>query len=459
MILEKQIILDNVMLKTSPRLKKFSLQFLPESLLEISKNKNFTYKCQKLKSAYLVDIVHNLLLKYYFKKENSFTLSSLILKDKYGYLYNYYIDYLKDNNIIRMEKNYLKGSSSRIYSLNVDVINSNILRYQNSDKVLLKKYLTKHLQYELDRNDLIKKSIKKRLISDLYSVKIEFERSIFYLDSLKMDDVDIYNRNKYSVEAINQKHIFYHFDSYGRMHTNFTILKSFIRKNCLMIDGEETCELDIKNSQPLFLSKLIKECNLDMVNSDEFKIFSTLVKNGNYYQYLIDNLKLKGKEEAKNLTYKVLFGQNRINSKPDKLFSILPLSKERKDNAKAPNSFENNTFAAGTILTEEVTSQWRSMFTSSEKALQFIDEYIPGATPASRIRNFALLLWVPKTWYKDTLWKEVDKWSRGNARICPPNEINDKWVAIGYSDSNWTIYQEDKTYSMPIISFQDKLPN
>ncbi len=143
----------------------------------------------------------------------------------------------------------------------------------------------------------------------------------------------------------------------------------------------------------------------------------------------------------------------------DKLFSILPLSKERKDNAKDPNSFENNTFAAGTILTEEIASQWRSMFTSSEKALQFIDEYIPGATPASRIRNFALLLWVPKTWYKDTLWKEVDKWSRGNARICPPNEINDKWVAIGYSDSNWTIYQEDKTYSMPIISFQDKLPN
>lgn len=323
MILEKQIILDNVMLKTSPRLKKFSLQFLPESLLEISKNKNFTYKCQKLKSAYLVDIVHNLLLKYYFKKENSFTLSSLILKDKYGYLYNYYIDYLKDNNIIKMEKNYLKGSNSRIYSLNIDVINSNILRYQNFDKVLLKKYLTKHLQYELDRNDLIKRNIKKRLISDLYSVQIEFERSIFYLDSLKMDDIDIYNRNKYSVEAINQKHIFYHFDSYGRMHTNFTILKSFIRKNCLMIDGEETCELDIKNSQPLFLSKLIKECNLNMVNSDEFKIFSTLVKNGNYYQYLIDNLKLKGKEEAKNLTYKVLFGQNRINSKPDKLFSIL----------------------------------------------------------------------------------------------------------------------------------------
>jgi hypothetical protein len=36
---------------------------------------------------------------------------------------------------------------------------------------------------------------------------------------------------------------------------------------------------------------------------------------------LIDNLKLKCKTDAKELTYKVLFGQNRINSKSDKLFS------------------------------------------------------------------------------------------------------------------------------------------
>ena len=311
------------MLKVSPRNKKNSLQFLPESLVELSKSTHFQYKETKLKTAYIIDIVHNLLLKYYFKKENSFTLSSVILKDKYGYLYNYYINFLKDNGILRLQKNYLKGSNSRIYALNENILTGQILRYKNSDKVLIKKYIIKHLQFELDKSGIIEKDIKSKLVSDLYSVQIEFDRSIFYLDSLKNEDIDIYNRNKYSVESINDKHIFYHFDSYGRMHTNFTILKSFIRKNCLLIDGEETCEIDINNSQPLFLCKLIQDSGTRWVKEDEFRLFSILVKGGNYYQYLIDNLKLDCKSEAKKLTYKVLFGQNRVNSKPDKLFQSL----------------------------------------------------------------------------------------------------------------------------------------
>ena len=134
--------------------------------------------------------------------------------------------------------------------------------------------------------------------------------------------------------------IFYHFDSYGRMHTNFTILKSFIRKNCLLIDGEETCEIDIKNSQPLFLSKLITDSDSRWVDKDEFELFKILVKNGNFYQYLMDKLNLSSKEEVKNLTYKVLFGQNRPNSKSDlKFIDLFPTihnfikiyKKEKKD--------------------------------------------------------------------------------------------------------------------------------
>jgi hypothetical protein len=325
MILEKKICIDSLMLKVSPRDKRLTLQFLPEQLFELSKSKNFTFKNQKLKSAYIIDIVHNLLLKYYFKKDNLFTLSSLILKDKYGYLYNYYIDFLRENQIILLKKNYLKGTNSRIYSLNDSILNGNILRYQNSDKVLLKKYIAKHLQFEIDKASLISKDIKLKLIDDLYSVKIDFARSIFFLDSLKKQDIDIYNRNRYSVESINEQQIFYHFDSYGRMHTNFTILKSFIRKNCLLIDNEETCEIDISNSQPLFLSKIIRDSNTNWVNKNEFDLFSILVLSGNYYQYLIDNLFLNSKSEAKEMTYKVLFGQNRENSKSDILFkSIFP---------------------------------------------------------------------------------------------------------------------------------------
>jgi hypothetical protein len=48
-----------------------------------------------------------------------------------------------------------------------------------------------------------------------------------------------------------------------------------------------------------------------------------LSKAINYYQYLIDSLNLEGKKEAKDLTYKVLFGKNHKNSRLDKYFENL----------------------------------------------------------------------------------------------------------------------------------------
>lgn len=309
--------------------KTFTLQFLPECLYNIENIKNIKYKETKLKTDYLIDIIHSLVLKYYFKKENRFALNATVLKDKYGYLYNYYISYLIDNNIISLMNNYQTGVTSRIYSLDDNIFNSKIKRYKNYDKVLLKKYKNKFIETvdvesnSTSSNSLIEIDVREKLVSDLFNVKIEFDRAIFFLDSLKYQDYDVYNRNIYSVECINNKHIFYHFDNYGRMHTNYTILKSFIRKNCLLIDGEETCEIDIQNSQPLFLTKLIKETGSKWVKQDEFQLFTELTTSGCYYQYVMDKLGETNKKKVKEMTYKVLFGRNIGNSKVDKGFKSL----------------------------------------------------------------------------------------------------------------------------------------
>mgnify|MGYP000666013510 CR=1 FL=1 len=92
-------------------------------------------------------------------------------------------------------------------------------------------YLIKENKIE---NSLIDNDIKAKLVNDLFNIQIQFDRSIFYLDSLKGDDVDIYNRNKYSVECINDKHIFYHFDSYG-LYAGIQSVKGSIAK-CLCMD-------------------------------------------------------------------------------------------------------------------------------------------------------------------------------------------------------------------------------
>jgi hypothetical protein len=307
--------------------KTFTLQFLPECLYHIENIKTINYKETKLKTDYLIDIIHSLVLKYYFKKENRFAINATVLKDKYGYLYNYYINYLVDNNIISLMTQYQTGVTSRIYSLDDSIFNCKIKRYKNYDKVLLRKYKSKFVEMVgssiNEKESLIDEDVKEKLVADLFSVNIEFERAIFFLDSLKYQDYDIYNRNIYSVECINNKHIFYHFDAYGRMHTNYTILKSFIRKNCLMIDGEETCEIDIQNSQPLFLSKLIQESNSKWVKDDEFELFRELTTNGYYYQYVMEKTGEEDKKRVKEMTYKVLFGRNMANSKADKFFKVL----------------------------------------------------------------------------------------------------------------------------------------
>jgi hypothetical protein len=304
--------------------KLFSLQFLPECLYGISTIKSLEFNGVKLKTNYLIDIVHTLILKYYFKKENRFALNATVLKDKYGYLYNYYINYLVSNGVLVLKTNYQNGVTSRIYALDDSIFVDKIKRYKNFDRVLLKKYKHKFIDMihidDTSKSSLIDPFIKEKLVSDLFSVKIEYDRAIFFLDSLKHQDIDIYNRNIYSVDCINDKHIFYHFDSYGRMHTNYTILKSFIRKNCLLIDGEETCEIDIQNSQPLFLTKLI---DVNMVDKKEFELFRQLTTTGTYYQYVMYQLGETDKKKVKEMTYKVLFGRNIGSSKVDKQFKKL----------------------------------------------------------------------------------------------------------------------------------------
>lgn len=306
--------------------KKSSLQFLPISLEEISLKKKVDFLNSKLKSSYLIDIVHNLLLRYYFRKENVFHLSSTILKEKYGHNYNYYIRYLVDNQILILLKNHQKGKNSRIYKLNDSIITGEIKRYQNSDNILLKKYKNTISLVDDSSNyqNGIIPDVKKKIVEDLFSVKIDYSKSIFYLDST-LQDIDIYNKNKYSVECIKENHIFYHFDDYGRFHTNFTILKSFIRKNCLLIDGDETCEIDINNSQPLFLCRLINDHDVFIVDDVEFNFFKQLTINGNFYQYLIDNCEYSiDKKKAKEIVYRVFFGKNYKNKYDDFFKKLFP---------------------------------------------------------------------------------------------------------------------------------------
>ncbi len=212
--------------------KRYILQFLPSPLDEISKIKFIKFNNHNLKSSYIIDIIHGMLLKYYFKKENSFNLYSIILKERYGHKYNYYINYLIKNDFLILIKNHQKGKNSRVYKISESIINSTINRYQNRDNILMKKYKNAVSLIEDTSSIGIFPEVKRKLVEDLFSVKIDYGKSIFFLDNTNQGS-DVYNKNRYSVDCIKENHIFYHFDDYGRLHTNFTILKSFIQHHIL----------------------------------------------------------------------------------------------------------------------------------------------------------------------------------------------------------------------------------
>jgi len=344
-IINKSNILNNKLLKKLDK-KTYLLQYLPNFFYEKKENKFIVYKDKKLKIDYLIDLVSNLILKYYYKQENSFKLNSLILKDKYGTFYNYYIDYLLESDILVLKSKHKKGLSSRTYQLDNRIFNDINLkyRYKNKDKILLKKYkkrILEDISHTNVDNNLIDDNIKQKLISDLFDVNIDISKSIFYIESLDDNNIDIYNRNVYSIDSIDKKHIFYHFDEYGRMHTNYTILKSYVRKNYIFIDDDDVSEIDIPNSQPLFLTKLILNSNTNWINKDELNLFTELTTNGCFYEYLTQNLNID-RGVAKKMTYNVLFGRNIKTNKHDinfynlfpTIYNFIKLYKKSKGNYK-----------------------------------------------------------------------------------------------------------------------------
>lgn len=309
--------------------KKSILQFIPSNLEEIILNKEiiiFTNK--RLKTTYLVDIVHNLLLKYFSTLkhgvgETSFNLSSIILREKYGNDYSHYLKFLIDKKVLVLTSDYLVGKKTKTYTLSGETLKSEFHRYRNFDKVILSRYIKNVLSIRLEKTNKswIEPNIKLKLVEDLFSVTIDLEKSKSMIEGL-VNDKDVYNKNLYSIQCIEDGHIFYNFDDYGRMHSNFTVLKSSIRKECLLIDSKHIGELDIKNSQPMFLTILISK-NLDKIKDiEEFNFFKRSVIEGTIYKYFMDECSLETKKEVKEMIYKVLFGRNRSDAE-NRLFKKL----------------------------------------------------------------------------------------------------------------------------------------
>lgn len=326
--------------------KKYLYQFLPKKLEFLIKTDKIVYKDNNLKTKYLADIIHYMYCRYFFADKKQVNLSSIILRQKYGTNYNYYIEYLIDNNILINDKNYYKGRFSKLFSLNSEYYDNDIkiLRWRNDDKIILKKWKKSQLEFEVDSlNDtkIINSWVKKELINDLYYVEIDFENASKHLLQMKeegkIETEKSYWKNLLSVESIKDGTLFYIEDDYGRLHTNFTILKKVIRTEFIKINGEEVDELDIPNSQPMFLALLLKEDNFHIKYPKAYINYLNIVKNGKIYDLLCSEINID-RADCKKRIFMCLFGENKWECKFDRIFKkIFPeifnwmLEKKAKD--------------------------------------------------------------------------------------------------------------------------------
>lgn len=273
---------------------------LPRKLLWINDPISFVYKGNILYTGILAELFSFINNKYLQRKKKKIQLYSETLKQLCGNGYNNYMRYLEEEEIIVKIRNYYNGSHSNTYLVNdIELVEIDTnLTISNGTLVL---YVSK----ENKKNELY-----NELLTDLSKVQIDYNSSLqWYKNNYynKTLDASQYYSGLYSIQRFNSKYMI--FDKYGRCHTNVTTLKKEIRSNFLKLDNEKLIELDIKNSQPLFMALLMSK-----LGTYDEKFFNDCI-NGVIYENIATKANIT-RSEAKKVVYKVMFGINKIYPKP-----------------------------------------------------------------------------------------------------------------------------------------------
>lgn len=148
--------------------------------------------------------------------------------------------------------------------------------------------------YSLQHISINQSNLKKELYSFLlaslqkvtHSKKTENEFYNFFLSNNK-----IYSEYFLVVDRFSQ-----------RIHTPITTLSKIERKN-IRLNQESVTEIDLGQSQPLFLSAILYE----QIKENDFT--SLIEQGGDIYTYFQKTADLKDREQAKELFFRILFSK------------------------------------------------------------------------------------------------------------------------------------------------------
>lgn len=245
---------------------------------------------------------------------------------------NQYIKYLIDGGIVKRNNNYSIGYTSYKYRFTPEYYSIyKILPVE--DPKLIRRLQYKHLKRENSK----KYPDQNKFIRNL-TVDPEVLR---FITPARYPDIDKLNYALASITRILNKDIYYSVDSTaGRYHSNLTNFPSNLRPY-IRINGQALLNIDIKNSQPYFLTILLTDPGkaipyirspkfaliskrLKKLNTKDVRLYASLVKTGQLYEYMQGQFKEYNlnytRDEAKDKIFKILFSRNSIHNKQKEIF-------------------------------------------------------------------------------------------------------------------------------------------
>ncbi len=298
------------------QVKEYLFQYVTKEILnQNSQGIIYHNGGHKLITDFLIDLLNSFYQKYIIdtdKKNITLNLWSVILKKKYD-RYSPYLKYLIDNGYISKSRSYEVGDRCTEYRLNISKFESSqFIEYKNYDSSKNKRLLKFYNDTDnfITKSPIIDDDVLFYTKSNLNHITIDYDKAISFLKDISINKRK-YLKNLDSIKRINHNQIYMTPDKYGRVHTNFTILKKEIRNKYLFIDGESVSEIDIKNSQPFFLLKLIAD-NLNLIDKvgEDLQIYFDKVVSGDFYKYLQEKTGVVERTEVKKWIYKLYFGNH-----------------------------------------------------------------------------------------------------------------------------------------------------
>lgn len=247
-------------------------------------------------------------------------------------------NWLISNNIIECDEKYSKdGGKAKGYRFSNQFI-STIDKAEVTKPTLFKR-ITKKIN---ELNGEIQEQFETSKSYFLNTLKIDYAKAINYLDkqlfveltnvsdiSKRLEIINRYNYYYLSVYSINDGHLFFKKNkTNGRIDTNLTSLKKELKQ---FIAIPNLYQIDIVNSQPLFLFFLIKKFMAGLKHNPNIStIYSYLCSRnftleldkylnwcrfGQFYENLKNEFNLTTKrtidrDKVKTMTYTILFSPN-----------------------------------------------------------------------------------------------------------------------------------------------------